>query len=291
MEVQLIQDVTPNTYEFHWDNAAWLPGGEQLVISRLNGRQGSDAGATLFLVDADNGKIQNSLDLDGDFGQSAPWIEGITQKEVLLHSRGELLIADFSTTPVKLTNVLESIFGLDIDYPDEVSAAGSHISKDGTGYYLAVRLNHPHNQGTYLYSSETGTVHVYDHEHHTLLLFPDGYMMVMHKFENVPTYTDEYDVVNVDDPEAAQPRLIITGHTPREYPHLSLRYLAERSKLVVASAHGVSLVSLPDGEMETYWTLSGDGYSPNLIPSPDGSALVATKEFGGLYYIPLPPNE
>jgi len=287
MEVQLIQDVTPNTYELHWDNATWLPDGEQLVISRLNGRQGSNAGATLYLVDGNTGEVENSLVLGGDFGQGAPWVEGLSQKQVLLHRRGELLIADFSTTPVKLTNVLETIFGLDIQYPDEVSAAGSHISKDGTGYYLAVRLNHPHNQATYLYSSETGSVHVYEHDHHTLLLFPDGYMMEMHKQENVPTYTDEYDMVYVDDPEITYPRLVITGHIPREYPHLSLRYFNDRSKLVVASAHGVSLVSLPDGEMEAYWTLSGDGYSPWLIPSPDGSALVATKDYGGLYFIPL----
>jgi hypothetical protein len=291
MEVQLIQDVTPNPYELHWDNATWLSGGEQLVISRLNGRQGSDAGATLFLIDVDNGMIQNSFDLDGNFGQSAPWIEALSQNELLLHGRGELLIADFSTFPVKLTNVLESIFGLEIQYPDEVSTAGSHISKDGTGYYLAVRLNHPHNQGTYLYSSETGTVHVYDHEQHTLLLFPDGYLMVMHKLENVPTYTDEYDIVKVDTPDSVYPRVVITGHTPREYPTLKIKYLQDRSQLAVASAHGVSLVSLPNGEMGAYWTLSGDGYSPNLIPSPDGTALIASKEYGGLYYIPLPPNE
>ncbi len=221
-EVKLIQDVTPNAYELHWDNAIWFPGGEQLVISRLNGRKGSNTGATLFLIDADTGEIQNSLELDGDFGQSAPWIESLNQKEVLLHSRGELLIADFSTTPVELTNVLESIFGLDIQYPDEVSAAGSHVNNDGTGYYLSVRLNHPHNQATYLYSSETGNVHVYDHEYHTLLLFPDGYSMEMHKQENVPTYTDEYDIVKVDAPDSVFPRLVITGHTPREYPTLSI---------------------------------------------------------------------
>jgi len=291
LEIHSVSEVTPNQYELHWDNAAWLPNGEQIVISRLNGRSGSNAGATLYLVDGNTGEVQNSLLLEGDFGQSAPWIEGLSKNEVLLHSRGELLIADFSTTPVKLTNVLESIFGLDIQYPDEVSAAGSHISRDGTGYYLSVRLNHPHNQAIYLYSSETGNVHVYDHEYHTLLLFPDGYSIAMHKQENVPTYTDEYNVVRVDNSDAVYPKLVLTGHTPREYPTLSIGYLQARSQLTVASAHGVSLVSLSTGEMDAYWTLNGDGYSPRLISSPDGSALVATKDYGGLYYIPLPPNE
>jgi len=183
---------------------------------------------------------------------------------------------------------MKDIFGLDIRYPDEVSAAGSHGSIDGKGYYLSVRLNHPHNQSTYLYSSVTGSVHVYDHEYHTLLLFPDGYSMEMNKLENAPPYTDEYDIVHVDDPERIYPRLRVTGHTPREYPHLNLEYLPKRSELAVASAHGVSLVSLPNGAMESYWSLPGEGYSPWLVAAPDGSALVAVKDFGGLFYIPLP---
>jgi hypothetical protein len=92
----------------------------------------------------------------------------------------------------------------------------------------------------------------------------------------------------VDDPETVHPRLTITGHTPREYPHLYVKYLPKRAQLAVASAHGVSLVSLSDGEMLAYWSLVGDGYSPWIVPSPDGSALIASKDVGGLYYIPLP---
>jgi hypothetical protein len=240
------------------------------------------------MIDVDTGEIQNSLDLDGDFGQSAPWLEVLSQNEVLLHSQGKLVIADFSATPVNMADVLAGIFDLEIRYPDEVSAMGSHISQDGKRYYLSVRLNHPHNQATYLYDSGTGRVYVYDHVWHTLLLFPDGYLMEMPKQETVPTYTDEYDVIRVDDPEGIQPRLVLTGHTPREYPHLSLAYLQRRSQLAVASAHGVSLVSLPDGKMMAYWSLPGGGYSPGLVAAPDGSALVAFKDFGGLYSLPLP---
>ena len=42
------------------------------------------------------------------------------------------------------------------------------------------------------------------------------------------------------------------------------------------------------GKMVTYGDLTGEGFSPRLLAAPDGSALVATKDFGGLYYIPLP---
>ena len=113
-------------------------------------------------------------------------------------------------------------------------------------------------------------------------------MMEMARQADILSYLDEYDIVMADQPEVVQPRLRFEGHTPREYPHLSFAYLPQTSQLAVASAHGVSLVSLEDGEMEAFWTLAGDGFSPWLIAAPDGSALVAAKDFGGLYYIPLP---
>lgn len=285
--LQPIPDVAPNPYDLHWDQAVWLPGSERLVISRLDGRRGSNAGATLYLVDGHSGQVETSLHLPGDFGQGAPWTEGLSENEILLHSSGDWIIVDFSADPPQFTNVLADMFNLDVDFPGEISASGSFVDKGGNGYYLAVRLNHPRNQATFLYHSATGQVHVYDHEHHTLLLFPDGELWEMAKQESEPSYRDEYDLVLAAQPEAVQPRLFITGHTPREYPHLSLRYLPHTAHLAAASGHGVSLLSLPDGEMVAYWELVGDGFSPWLLPSPDGSALVAAKDYGGLYYLPL----
>ena len=288
LELLRIPDVVPNPYELHWDSSVWLADGEQLVIGRLNGRKGSNGGATLFLIDGISGAVKNSLELEGEFGQGAPWIESLTDEKILFSTQGEWLMADLGLQPVSLTNVIQDILGLDVNVPDEISAWGSYLDSDGSGYYLTVRLNHPHNQSTYLYDSKIGQVYVYDLEYHTLLLFPDGTSMDMQKLENITTYDDEYDIVMVDDPETVHPRLSITGHTPREYPHLSVEYLPKRSQLAFASAHGVSLVSLSDGEILAYWSLIGDGYSPWIVASPDGSALIASKDFGGLYYIHLP---
>lgn len=288
LALQPIPDVAPNPYDLHWDNTAWLPGGERLVISRLDGRRGDNAGSTLFVINSDSGQVEKSLHLPGDFGQHAPWMEGLSQDKILMHGSGGWLIVDFSADPPQFTNILAEIFNLNVDFPGEVSLSGAFVDRDAGGYYLAVRLNHPRNQSIYLYHSVTGRIDVYDHEHHTLLLFPDGELWPMEKQEVEPSYRDEYDLVWATQPEATQPRLFISGHTPREYPHLSLRYLPHTAHLAVASAHGVSLVSLPDGEMVAYWDLVGDGFSLWLLPSPDGSALVAAKDYGGLYYLPLP---
>ena len=285
-----IPDVTPNTYDLHWDNATWLPGGQHLVISRLDGRRGSNAGATLFLINGDSGQVELSHHLPGDFGQSAPPVEGLSPWEVVLHGQGELFLVDFRADPPAFVNVFADIFQLDINFPHDISAYGTYVDEPENGYYLATRLNHPRSQATYLYHSATGQIHRYEHENHTLLLFPNGRLVEMANWENVPAYQDSYDPVLVADPGREQATLSLTGHTPREHPHLSLRYLSQTSQIAVASAHGVSLVSWPEGEMITYWDLVGPGFSPWLISSPDGGAFVAVKEGGGLYG-PLPGRE
>ena len=79
------------------------------------------------------------------------------------------------------------------------------------------------------------------------------------------------------------------GHQPRNYPNLFPRYLPEKSQLAFASSQGVSLVSIPDGEMIAFWELAGGGgYSSYVLPSTGQAALVVVAEGDGLYYIPLP---
>ena len=286
-EVKPIPEVAPTPYEVHWDRSVWLPDNRHLVIAHLNGRSGSNAGSTLYLIDGETGQVEKSLTLKGDFGQSAPWVDSLSDHEIILNGIGNLFIVDFDADPPKMTNVLADIFGLDLRYPDDMSASGSLIDHENGGYYLFVRANHPHNQATYLYDSHTKQTYIYNHEHDTLLLFPDGKFVELPKQETVPTYQDVYDVVKVDEPQTVQPQLKFTGHTPRDYPDLNLVYLAQSGQFAAASAHGVSLVSLSDGKLEKYWALTGEGYSPWLTAAPDGSALIAVKDFGGLYYIPL----
>lgn len=64
--------------------------------------------------------------------------------------------------------------------------------------------------------------------------------MEMPKQEDVSANTDQYDVVLDDQPETIQPGLQLTGHTPREYPNLSLEYLNSDAELAVGAAHSVS---------------------------------------------------
>jgi hypothetical protein len=187
-----------------------------------------------------------------------------------------------------MTNLIRDIFLLDIVYPTDISSMDYLPNPDGEGYYLGVRVNHPHNQAVYLYSSETNQVEVFQYDTDTLFFFPGGQWMVLPKWGDTPTYQDEYEMVWMDQPDETQ-RLVVEGHTPRSHPQMFPRYLPSRSQLIFSSSQGISLVSIPDGETVGFWELAGEGYSSYVIPTPDGEALVVVAGGDGLYYISLSP--
>ena len=220
--LKYVGSVTPNPYELHWDQAAWLPGGRRLAISRLNGRE-SSAGSTLYILDGQTGDAQLSLARAYADDQRAPGVEWLSQNELLLYGGGALSIVDLSANPPQETNVIQDLFGLDLAYPDEISAMASVVDRKGGGYYLAVRANHPRNQSLYLYTSATGQVQVFEPQYHSLLFFPDGQMIEMPKFEPEPTYQDTYDLLWLGGSDTSERHLVITGYTPRSYPSLYVK--------------------------------------------------------------------
>jgi hypothetical protein len=285
LEARPIPEVRPNPYPLHWDDAAWSPGGERLAISRLNGRD-RKAGSTLYLVAGDTGEVVERLPLEYATDQHAPGVEWLTADELLLQSEGILAIVDTRSEPPRIVDVLQDILDLDVAYPYELSAL-AWIVHPTSGYHLAVWVNHPRNQNLYLYDSETGRVDVLRPEVHTVLFFPDGTWEGMFKWEDRPTYRDEYELVWVGTDRDAQ-RLLVEGHTPRDYPHLFPHYLPHLSQMAFASSQGVSLVSIPDGTLLRFWELVDAGGSAYLYPAPDGRALVAVAGERALYWIPLP---
>jgi hypothetical protein len=282
---QLIPVVTSNPYDAHWDNAAWQPGGEQLAISRLNGRDASD-GSVLYIIDGDTGEVIRNLPLTAATDQSAPHVDWLSPQELLLMSSDLLQILDLRSDPPQSTDVMAEMFGLDLDFPDEVWGHGWEVDWANGSYILTVQANHPRNQSLYLYHSAAGTIDVYDEDTNLLLLFPNGQLELWTKPEIESSELDEFILIDV---EAGRmyPPLTITGHTPRDYPRLNIVYLAASAQLAAASSQGISLHTLPDGETTTFWTMVGQGFAPFLRPAPGGSALVAMRDQGGVYWVPL----
>ena len=285
LNVHQVAGVTPNPYEYHWDQFAWSLDGQHISISRLKGQDASD-GSLLYIVDVHTGAVGKSLSLVTASDQSAPYnIEWLSQDELLLNGNRTLSILDLRFDPPKITDVMKDIFLLDIAYPDDISSMSSLPNKDGTGYRIGVRVNCPHNQTTYLFDSITGQVQTFQYESETLLFFSDGQWMELPRFETEPSSSDEYDLVWGDQSDKTM-HLTIKGHTPRSYPQLYLRYLPSSSQLAFGSSQGVSLASISTGETTEFWQFAGNGsFSTYILPPASNGALAVLAEGDGLYYI------
>ena len=287
LEAQPVEGVTPNPYELHWDQFAWSPDGNLLAIARLNGRDASQ-GSTLYLVSPGSGKVQAALPVKDASDQSAPWIEFLSEDELLLHGQGQLKLLDFSTSPPRIRDAMQELFSLDLHYPNEISAAGAFRLEGKAGYHLVLRANHPRNQAVYLYHSQNNQVEILHPDAHALLLMPDGEAVEMPRLEPFPEEGDIYELYRTGAAGREPTRLTVEGHLPRAYPGLSLHYLPRSSRLAFASQQGVSLVALPQGELLSFWELAGgSGINPSVFADPDEQALIVLADGVGLYWIPL----
>lgn len=229
--------------------------------------------------------MTTSLPLEGASDANLPIVEWLTHDELLLHGV-KLTVLDFSSDPPTMTDILKDIFLLDIAYPNDVSSTDSVRTDDG--YYLGVQVNHPRNQAGYVYSSKTGQVEVFQQDVSTMIFFEDGQWMRLMKWEDEPSYRDEYLMVWMDQSNA-ETMLKIEGHVPRAHPQIFPGYLPVSSQLFVSSSQGISLIALPGGRTVGFWDLSSDADYFSVIASPNGEVLIVESTGDGLYYIPIPP--
>jgi hypothetical protein len=288
LDIWLIPNVSPNPYELHWDRYAWSPDGERLAISRLNGRD-REAGSTLYLIVGDTGEVTGVQPMEYASDQSAPSVDWLTNDELLLHGSGILATVDYFIEPPRITNVMRDIFDLDFDYPNDIASMGFVTDPIKEEYYIALWVNRPGNRDVYLYHSESDSVEVHHPVANLLLFFPGGEWTVLTNIDLDIPEQDEFELIWVDKPGTEPQRIIVQGHIPRNYPSLFPRFLPHGSQLVFSSSQGISLVSIPDGEIIKFWELSnGKGnLDIYLVVSPNEEALIAIVDGVKLYHIPL----
>jgi hypothetical protein len=285
--LQRVSGVQPVQYDAHWDRAAWSLDGRRLVIAKLNTREPKD-GITLFLLDGRTGKLLSSQVMDQAFEQSAPFIEWMTVDILLMHGPQSLIQIDFRTDPPSQVDVMKELFNLALKVPEQVSSDAAISTKDGQSYHILVRANHSGDKKVYVYHAESGQVSHYQPQDQGVFIFPDGQWTLLPPIESSARKNDLVELYWIDSDRPGPVSIQVAGHLPRGYQMLDVEYLAEKSALLLGSSNGVSMVSVPGGEMINFWRVgSGLDTSPWLQLSPDEKTALFISNGDGIFRIPI----
>lgn len=252
---------------------AWSLSAERLGIVQLEPGNESQ-NSTLYIVDAATGQVERTIELGFGSEYGAPMIEWMQEETLLIWSgtaEGPLLV-DISQEEPHFTPIMAELLGLDQEYPIDISMMGGSPDRNSGNFYLVTRANTPDDQSIYLYQSETGAVEQLASDRHAFLIFPGGEVMLAYRWEDEPNDNDEYELIWADAPERGTQRLLVRGHAPRNYPMLFPRRLPGSDTLIFSSSQGVSLVTIPDGEVVSFWQLLGAETSPDVSAYPDPQA-------------------
>jgi hypothetical protein len=281
------------------DRQAWSPSGEQLGIYQP-GTVDPPGQSRLTLPDAGSGEVTRTVDLPSYTEMlTLQWLSEDTLY-LWTFSENSPTLVDLSGNEPRITLVLPALFGLDLVYPDEFSSDTAVADSSAGNYHIVFKVNSAEDKSTYLYHSESGQVEKLPAEGHTFLIFPNGDLEPMFSAEDELSYVDEFDLVWVDDPGKEVQHLSVSGHTPRDYPTLWPRLVPGRDLIAFTSSQGVSLVSITEGQLQSFWSLEGGGTPNRALASPDGRFLVVStysqSEDGSgsssaYYLIPFQPGE
>jgi len=286
MAIQPILGIQPSQFGLQSDNAAWSPGGSRLAIAQPNSRDPED-GISLHIVDGDSGGLTGSFQLDFLAESGLPFVEWLSEDQILIHGSGKMISVDLSTSPARQVEVMREMFHINLVYPDQVFSMAVIRSKDGNNYHICLWVNLTDNKQMYIFHSETQQLSVYTPKSLSVLVFPDGKWERMYGWAEDTTASDLVEIFWIDS-DRAPVTIPITGHQPRGYPMLDVRFLSDPSRLLLASSNGVSLVSVPSGDLLHFWqTGSGRDQSPWLQLSPDGKTALLPVQWDGLFNLPL----
>jgi hypothetical protein len=275
----------------------WSPDGSRVSI----GASG-DRGAGIHLIDAATGQIEQLIAVAAGMGGSYyhTWLNN--QTLIFQNETGPTLIDLRQPTP-RPAPILSQLFDLDIAFPAETTAFGAYPTGSGEDYAVFVAVREPAAAGIYLYYAADDRVKVLPYDHPTHLFFANGRSIFIDKFDwqypdGGPNGIDHHQLYWVATPNGQMSQIEVAGHQPRS-SSLQPLWLPDSSQMAFASSQGVSLVSLPDGQLLDYWHLAGTEQAVqhvSLLLAPDGQTLIAqaNTESAGigpgdtyLYAIPL----
>lgn len=284
LEARQIEDVAPFRQESRPGRAEWSPDASRLAIGHLR-----DEGPAISMVNPQSAAVSHVLPLEEWFGEDVPWFEWVGNDHMLARGANDLHLFDLTSEAPDPTPMFAGVLHLDLALFDEIASWSATPGADGQSFHLAVQANHPRNDDLYIYHSETGAVDVIDNDASAFLFFADGTWTETWGDVDQRAFSDEFRLLWPDDPARQSRRLIVEGHSPRSYPDIRPEYMDNPPRFLFSSSQGVSLVSLPDGDLLDFWAFPDD-VLPNYaytLASPDGSAAVVVADLLGFYFMDM----
>jgi hypothetical protein len=140
----------------------------------------------------------------------------------------------------------------------------------------------------YVYHGESGRVSEYQPQDEAMFIFPDGQWTRLPNIDDSARKNDLVELYWIDSDRPGPVPIQIAGHLPRGYAMLAVEYLAEKSALLVGSSNGVSMVSVPSGEMINFWRAgAGLDSNPRIQLSPDKKTALFISNGDGIFRIPM----
>lgn len=287
-----LEAVSPNLPIRYW--AGWSPSGQRLALVNP-----AETAMDLYIFDAATGEVERVIPLDVSPDNYPLMAEWVLEDQVFIwdHSEAGPLLVSLLPDGVDYTRVIPEYLGLyDLDYPNDINGMGVHSAADASRFFIVLHLDDGDEHRLYVYDSSLEGTRELAYEENVILFEPEKSRILARRDYAPISDQESYDLLWLTDLGLEPEPLIIQGHYPRNNPWLDVSLMPGGGEILISSSQGVSLVSLPGGEVLGFWELVGAENASNagVQVSERGEvivfAFISSERVpgmqGALYYLP-----
>jgi WD40 repeat protein len=278
-----IQLGLPSTEESLHATFAWSPGGEQLVSSRVEDRQG-ELWIIFESIDLATGdatpiyEVRGSQDLQSRYPY-APFFEWAGDHKLFANDTEiGMILFDISSQPVQSTILFPDLFGFELPAHQYIGGFGVMPGAELQDYHLILETGMGFGGQFYLYHPESGVVDQLTLDPPLLVVDPRGKSYVSPSLVDSPPQNETLRVIFVD--SNVEPiDLSVKGHVIPQNLWQFASILPGGQRVLFISIQGISIEDLQSSEIISFWEFEGSESflgtdSINSYISPDGKTVV-----------------
>jgi hypothetical protein len=288
-----LEAMSPNLPVRYW--AGWSPSGQRLALVNP-----AETAMDLYIFDAATGEVEQVIPLDISPDNYPPIAEWVMEDQVFIwdHSEAGPVLVSLLSEGVDFTRVIPETLGLyDLDYPNDIKGMGVSTDADASRFFIVLHLDDGDKHRLYIYDSSLEGTRDLAYEGNVILFEPEKSRLLTRQDSTPISVQEVYDILWLTNPDLEPEPMIIEGHWPLNRPWLDVSLMPGGGEILISSSQGVSLVSIPAGEMLDFWELVGAENASNAGAqvSERGEVIVIAFIFsegvpgmqGAVYFLPI----